>query len=176
MPDSLTIIDNRTAKKYEIPIEHDTIRAIDLRQIKVKDDDFDMLSYDPALMNTAAVKSGITFIDGEKGVLQYGGYPIEQLADRSTSFLEVAYLLLHGNLPTQSQLEEWQENITMHTYVHENIKKLMEGFRYDAHPMGMFISTISALSAFYPEAKDILDPVAGRTSIPTTICLIRATS
>ena len=165
MPDSLTIIDNRTGKKYEIPIEHDTIRAMDLRRIKVKDDDFGMLSYDPALMNTAAVKSGITFIDGEKGVLQYGGYPIEQLADSSTSFLEVAYLLLHGVLPTQSQLEEWQENIKMHTYVHENIKKLMEGFRYDAHPMGMFISTISALSTFYPEAKDILDPVARRKQI-----------
>lgn len=156
MPETLTIIDNRTGKKYEIPTENDTIRATDLRQIRVKDDDFGMLSYDPALMNTSAVKSRITFIDGEKGILEYRGYPIEQLAERSTSFLEVAYLLIFGELPNSGELERWRTDIKMRTYVHENVKKLMEGFRYDAHPMGMFISTIAALSTFYPEARDIL--------------------
>ncbi|MEX0602074.1 MAG: citrate synthase [Bacteroidota bacterium] len=157
MPDTLTITDNRTGKKYDVPIEHETIRATDLRQIKVKDDDFGMMAYDPAFMNTASVKSKITYIDGDKGILRYRGYPIEQLAEHSTSFLEVAYLLLKGELPTEPQRAEWRENIRRHTFVHENVKKLMEGFRYDAHPMGMFISTISALCTFYPEAKNIFD-------------------
>ncbi len=157
MPDTLTIIDNRTGKQYEVSIEHGTIKAMDLRKIKVKDDDFGLMVYDPAFMNTASVKSRITFIDGEKGILRYRGYPIEQLAEHSTSFLEVAYLLLMGDLPNQKQLEDWRTNIKNHTFVHENVKKLMEGFRYDAHPMGMFISTIAALSTFYPEAKNIFN-------------------
>ena len=165
MPETLTIIDNRTAKRYEISIENETIKATDLRQIKVRDDDFGMLSYDPAFMNTAAVKSRITYIDGDKGILEYRGYPIEQLAENSTSFLEVAYLLMHGDLPTEKQREEWRSDIRMHTVVHENIKKLMEGFRYDAHPMGMFISTIAALTTFYPEAKDIMNPEARQKQI-----------
>jgi len=158
MPDTLSITDNRTGKKYEIPIEHNTIKALDLRQIKVNSDEFGMMTYDPALMNTASVKSRITYIDGDKGVLRYRGYPIEQLAEKSTSFLEVAYLILHGDLPNSKQREEWRQNVKHHTFVHENIKKLMEGFRYDAHPMGMFISTIAALSTFYPEAKDVMNP------------------
>lgn len=165
MPDTLTILDNRTGKKYEVPIDHDTIRATDLRQIKVKDDDFGMMTYDPAFMNTAAVKSRITYIDGDKGILRYRGYPIEQLAENSTSFLEVAYLLLHGELPNTTEVDAWRSNIKHHTFIHESIKKLMEGFRYDAHPMGMFISTISALSTFYPEAKDILDPEVRKKQI-----------
>ncbi|MGB2869355.1 MAG: citrate synthase [Bacteroidota bacterium] len=158
MPDTLTITDNRTGKTYEVPIEHDTIRAMELRKIKLKDDDFGMMTYDPAFMNTAAVKSRITFIDGDKGILRHRGYPIEQLAENSTSFLEVAYLLLKGELPTQPQLDEWRQNVKHHTFVHESIKQLMEAFRYDAHPMGMFISIIAALSTFYPEAKNIFDP------------------
>ena len=124
MPDTLTITDNRTGKKYEIPIEHDTVKAMDLRQIKVHEDDFGMMAYDPAYMNTASVKSNITFIDGDKGILRYRGYPIEQLAEHCTSFLEVAYLLLHGELPDRPHLEDWRYNIKMHTFVHENIKKL----------------------------------------------------
>jgi citrate synthase len=165
MPDTLSVIDNRTGKKYDIAIENDTIKATDLRQIRVKDDDFGMMSYDPAFMNTASVKSKITFIDGDRGILEYRGYPIEQLAEKSTSFLEVAYLLIHGDLPNEKQLEDWRTSIKMHTFVHENIKKLMEGFRYDAHPMGMYISMISALSTFYPEAKDIMDADARRKQI-----------
>ena len=158
MPETLTIIDNRTGKKYEIPVENDTVKAADLRQIKIKDDDFGMLSYDPALMNTAAVKSRITFIDGDKGILEYRGYPIEQLAKNSTSYLEVAYLLINGALPNRQQLEAWRADIKRHTFIHENVKKLTEGFRYDAHPMGTFISTIAALTTFYPDAKEIFDP------------------
>ncbi len=165
MPESLTIIDNRTGNRYEIGIENDAIKAVDLRQIKSKDDDFGMLSYDPALMNTAAVKSRITYINGDKGILEYRGFPIEQLAENSASFLEVAYLLMHGDLPNEKQREEWRTNIRMHTFVHENIKKLMEAFRYDAHPMGMFISTISALSSFYADARDIMNPDARRKQI-----------
>ncbi len=157
MPETLTILDNRTGKKYEIPVEFDTIKAIDLRQIKVNNDDFGLMSYDPAFMNTASVKSRITFIDGDKGILRYRGYPIEQLAEHSTSFLEVAYLLLKGELPTKNQRDTWRNTIRTHTFVHENVKKLMEAFRYDAHPMGMFISTIAALTTFYPEAKSIFD-------------------
>ncbi len=165
MPNTLTITDNRTGKTYEVSIEHDTIRAMDLRKIKVNDDDFGMMSYDPAFMNTASVKSKITFIDGDRGILHYRGYPIEQLAEKCNSFLEAAYLLIEGELPTPSQLEQWRNNIKNHTFVHENVKKLMEGFRYDAHPMGMFISTIAALSTFYPEAKNIHDRETRRKQI-----------
>ena len=154
MPDTLTITDNRTGKTYEIPIEHDTIKAIDLRQIKVKDDDFGMMAYDPGYTNTASCKSSITYIDGDKGILEYRGYPIEQLAEKS-SYLEVAYLLINGELPTQDELAEWEDAVRYHTMVHENIKRQMESFRYDAHPMGMLISTVSALSTFYPEAKKV---------------------
>jgi len=154
--DSLTITDNRTGQTYEIPVEHDTIRAIDLRQIKVSEGDFGMMSYDPAFSNTASCKSTITFIDGDRGILTYRGYPIEQLAEKS-NFLEVAYLLLYGELPSTSEYEEWVYNIIHHTFIHENIKKFMDGFRYDAHPMGMLLGTVGALSTFYPEAKDIFD-------------------
>lgn len=157
MADTLTIIDNRTGKKYELPIADDTIKAIDLRQIKVKDDDFGLMTYDPAFMNTASCKSKITFIDGDKGILRYRGYPIEQLAEKS-NFLEVAYLLLYGELPSKAQYEDWTRNITLHTMIHENIKKLMDGFHFNAHPMGMLISTVAALSTFYTDAKDIHNP------------------
>ena len=154
MPDTLTITDNRTGKTYEIPIEDDTIRAMDLRKIKAADEDFGMMTYDPAFMNTASCRSSITFIDGDKGILQYRGYPIEQLAEHS-DFLETAYLILFGELPSAAQLQEWSHAVTMHTMLHENIKKFLEGFRYDAHPMGMFLSAVGALSTFYPDAKDI---------------------
>ncbi len=156
MPDTLTIKDNRTGKTYEIPVTHDAIKAMDLRQIKVKDDDFGLMTYDPAFMNTASCQSRITFIDGDKGILRYRGYPIEQLAERS-NYLEVAYLLLHGELPTQKQLTDWHFHITHHTLLHENTKKFMEGFHHDAHPMGMLVSTVGALSTFYPEAKQIFN-------------------
>jgi len=155
--ETVTITDNRTGKTYEIPIEHGAIRAMDLRQIKVSEEDFGLMSYDPAFMNTASCKSTITFIDGEKGILQYRGYPIEQLAERST-FLETAYLILHGELPTRAQLDEWTYHITHHTMIHENIKKFMDGFHYDAHPMGILVGTVGALSTFYPDAKNIMDP------------------
>jgi citrate synthase len=154
--DSLTITDNRTGKTYELPIENDTIRTLDLRQIKVEADDFGIMGYDPAFGNTASTKSRVTYIDGEKGILRYRGYPIEQLAEKS-SYLEVAYLLFFGELPNQMQLDEWVHDITFHTYLHENIKDLMQAFRYDAHPMGMFISTLAALSTFYPEARNVDD-------------------
>lgn len=153
---TLTVTDNRTSKQYEIPIEHDTIRAIDLRQIKVKDDDFGMMTYDPAYLNTASCISRITFIDGDKGILRYRGYPIEQLAEKS-NYLEVAYLLIHGELPTKTQNEKWVNDVMMHTLIHENVKKFMDGFHYDAHPMGMLISAVAALSTFYPDAKNIHD-------------------
>jgi len=153
---SLTITDNRTGKQYEVGIDNGTIKAMDLRQIKVSEDDFGLMTYDPAFMNTASCKSRITFIDGDKGILEYRGYPIDQLAEKST-YLEVAYLLLHGELPTTSQLTEWTKNITYHTFINENIKKVMDGFHYNAHPMGMFESTLGALSTFYPDAKDIFD-------------------
>ncbi len=153
---SLTITDNRTGKQYELPIENETIKATDLHKIKVKDDDFGLMTYDPAFMATASCKSKITYIDGDKGILRYRGYPIEQLAEKCT-YLEVAYLLLYGELPTKPQLGEWAAHITTHTFVHENIKKLMDGFHHDAHPMGMFVSTIAALSTFYPTAKKIGD-------------------
>ncbi len=154
--ETLTVTDNRTGKTYEIQIDQGAIRATDLRQIRVSEDDVGLLSYDPAFMNTASCKSAITFIDGEKGILRYRGYPIEQLAERST-FLETTYLVLHGELPTGKQLEEWVYNITHHTMIHENIKKFIDGFHYDAHPMGILVGTVAALSTFYPDAKGILD-------------------
>lgn len=161
---ALTITDNRTGKAYEIPVENDTIKAIDLRQIKVKEDDFGLMTYDPAFMNTAACKSAITFIDGDKGILRYRGYPIEQLAEKCT-YLEVAYLLVNGELPTRAELEDWTKVITVHTFVHENLKKLMDGFHHDAHPMGMFVSTLAALSTFYPSAKRISDAAERKLTI-----------
>src|SRR5215204_4480637 len=156
MADTLTITDNRTGRQYELPIQDGTIRAMDLRKIKVTDDDFGMMTYDPAFMNTAACRSRITFIDGDKGVLLYRGYPIEQLAEHS-DFLETAYLILFGELPAAGDLEAWSREVTLHTMLHENIKKFLEGFRYDAHPMGMFLSAVGALSTFYPDAKDIFN-------------------
>ncbi len=154
--ETLTITDNRTGKQYEIPIEDGTIRATELRKIKTHDDDFGLMSYDPAYMATASCRSSITFIDGDKGILEYRGYPIEQLAEKS-SYLEVAYLLIHGHLPNQQELEEWTHEITIHTFVHENVKEFMQGFRYDAHPMGMLLASVGALSTFYPEASAIKD-------------------
>lgn len=153
---TLTITDNRTGKTYDVPIADGTIRAMDLRQIKTSDDDFGLMAYDPGFTNTASCRSAITFIDGDKGILRYRGYPIEQLAEES-NFLEVAYLLLNGELPSASQLDEWRHQITHHTFLHENIRKLMDGFRYDAHPMGVFVSTVAALSTFYVNAKKIRD-------------------
>jgi len=154
--DSLTVIDNRTGMQYELPITDGTIAAPDLRQIKTSADDFGLMSYDPAFLNTASCRSRITFIDGDRGILRYRGYPIEQLAERRT-FLEVAYLLLFGELPDTGQLAAWQQQVRLHTMVHENMKEFLEGFRYDAHPMGMFLSAIGALSTFYPDAKNIGD-------------------
>jgi len=165
MSDSLTIIDNRTGEKYEVPISYGTFKtygatipAAALRGIKASDDDFGMMTYDPGYTNTAHCKSSITFVDGEKGILQYRGYPIEQIAT-SCSFLEVAYLILHGSLPNQAELSAWEDDITHHTLIHESIKKFIEGFHYDAHPMIMLISTIAGLSSFYPKAGDTGDPV-----------------
>ena len=149
---TLTITDNRTDQSYEVPITDGAIRATDLRKIRSGPDDPGLLSYDPAFMNTGSTRSALTFIDGDKGILWYRGYPIEQLAEHST-FLEVAYLLIRGELPTAKALEEWTWQITHHTWVHENVKKFMDGFHHDAHPMGMFISTVAALSTFYPDAK-----------------------
>jgi citrate synthase len=158
MPDNtLSITDNRTGKSYEVQVENDTIQAMDLRQIKVNEDDFGMMSYDPAFKNTASTKSNITFIDGSQGILRYRGYPIEQLA-RQSNFLETAYLILHGELPSKSEFEDWVFEITHHTFLHENLKSLMETFRYDADPMGMFVSSVAALSTFYPNAKRVEDP------------------
>src|SRR5437868_15371745 len=154
--DTLTVTDNRTGKQYEIPIEDETIRATELRKIKVHEDDFGLMSYDPAYMATASCRSAVTFIDGEKGILEHRGYPIEQLAEDS-SYLEVAYLLVHGELPSQKQLDEWVHEITIHTFVHENVKEFMQGFRYDAHPMGMLLASVGALSTFYPEASQMKD-------------------
>ena len=153
---SLTIRDDRTGKSYKFPIENGTVRAMDLRQIKTDSEDFGLMTYDPALMNTASTRSAITFIDGDKGILEYRGYPVEQLAERS-NFLEVAYLILFGELPNKEQSAAWTYDITHHTFVHENIKTLMQAFRYDAHPMGMFISTVAALSTFYPDANKVSD-------------------
>src|SRR6476620_1581618 len=156
MSNTLTITDNRTGKSYELPIQDGTIRAMDLRQIKTAPDDFGMMTYDPAFMNTANCRSAITFIDGDKGILLYRGYPIVQLAEES-DFLETAYLILFGELPTASQMQQWTSEITLHTMLHENIKKLMEGFQYDAHPMAIFLSIVGAMSGFYPDAKSIFD-------------------
>ena len=154
MANTLTITDNRTGKSYEVPIADGTIKAVDLRTIKTDDEDFGLMTYDPAFMNTAACRSAITYIDGDKGILRYRGYPIEQLAEQS-SFLEVAYLLAEGELPTEAQLAQWTEAIRSHTYVHTNIIKFLEGFRYDAHPMGMMVGALAAMSTFYPDAKHI---------------------
>jgi len=162
--DTLTITDNRTGKTYEVPVAHDTINAIDLRQIKVNPDDFGMMTYDPGYTNTAHCKSSITYIDGDKGILRYRGYPIEQLAGKA-SFLEVSYLIMFGELPNQAQLDEWTNNIIHHTFLHENAKTFLDGFRYDAHPMGVFISTVAALSTFYPEASQIDDPIVRQHQI-----------
>ena len=156
MSDSLTITDNRTGKQYELPIQDGAIRAMDLRQIRTDSTDFGLMTYDPAFMNTANCRSAITFIDGDKGILLYRGYPIEQLAEDS-NYLETAYLILFGELPTEAQLQAWTREITLHTMLHENIKKFMEGFRYDAHPMGIFLSTVGALSTLNPDAKNIFD-------------------
>src|SRR4051812_6918520 len=154
--DSLSITDNRTGETYEVEVSDGTIRAMELRDIKVSEDDFGLMSYDPAFSNTASCRSSVCFIDGEEGILEYRGYPIEQLCEDST-YLEVAYLLIYGELPTRDQLDQWVFEITHHTYVHENIKKFVEGFRHDAHPMGMLLATTGALSTFYPDAKHIDD-------------------
>jgi len=155
--DTLTITDNRTGRTYEVPIEDGTVRATALRNIKVDERDFGVMSYDPAFMNTASCRSAITYLDGEAGQLEYRGYPIEQLAEKST-YLEVAYLLIHGKLPNKAELDEWTHQITIHTFVHENVKSFMHGFRYDAHPMGMLLASVGALSTFYPDANQIHDP------------------
>jgi citrate synthase len=171
MADTLTITDNRTGKQYEIPITDGTIRATDLRQIKAGSDDVGMATYDPAFMNTACCRSRITFIDGDKGILEYRGYPIEQLAEHST-YLETAYLIIFGELPSVSQLEEWKSQITAHTMLHENIKKLMEGFQYDAHPMGVFLSTVGAFSTFNPDSKQIFDEKSRKKQIHRLIAKV----
>src|SRR6185436_7371701 len=155
--DTISITDNRTGKSYELPIQDGTIRAQDLRQIKTSGDDFGLMTYDPAFMNTASCRSRITYIDGDRGILRYRGYPIEQLAERST-FLETSFLLINGELPKRGEIETFTRNITFHTMVHENIRKFIDGFRYDAHPMGIVTSTVAALSTFYTDAKDVNDP------------------
>jgi citrate synthase len=162
--ESLTVTDNRTGQTYEVPIVDGTVKAMDFRQMKASEDDFGLMTYDPAFTNTASCRSSITYIDGEAGVLEYRGYPIEQLCE-SSSYLEVAYLLVHGELPSKEALDYWVYAITHHTYVHENIKKSMEAFRYDAHPMAMLLSTVGALSTYYPAAKNIDDPTERYMSI-----------
>jgi len=157
--ETLTVIDNRTGERYEMPINDGTVRAMDFRRIRTSPDDFGLMVYDPAFTNTASCRSTVTFIDGDAGVLEYRGYPIEQLAERST-YLETAYLIVHGELPNAQQLEEWTHNITYHTFIHENVRHFIEGFRYDAHPMGVLTSTVAALSTFYPDAKDVDDPAS----------------
>jgi citrate synthase len=172
MADTLTITDNRTGKQYEIPVaDGGVIRATDLRQIKTDKDDAGMMTYDPAFMNTAACRSRITYIDGDKGILEYRGYPIEQLAEKS-SYLEVAYLIMFGELPTDAQLKTWTHDITLHTMLHEYIKKLMEGYQYDAHPMGVFLSTVGAFSTFYPDAKQIFDEQSRKKQIHRLIAKV----
>jgi citrate synthase len=156
MADTLSIRDNRTGQQYEVPISDGTIRAADLKQVAV-DDEPGLATYDPGFVNTASCRSSITYIDGDAGILEYRGYPIEQLAESST-FLEVSYLLLYGELPTQDQLDSWVHEVTYHTFLHENLKQFIQGFRYDAHPMGMLMAAVSALSTFYPDARDIKDP------------------
>jgi citrate synthase len=164
MPDTLTVTDNRTGRQYEVPIEHNAVRATDFAKIRTGDDDPGLLLYDPAFMNTASCTSTITYIDGDRGVLLYRGYPIEQLAEHS-SYLETAYLLVHGELPTREQAARWQHEITHHTLVHENIKTFVDGFHHDAHPMGILVSTVGALSTFYPQATQIYDEDQRRISI-----------
>jgi citrate synthase len=159
--ETLTVVDNRTGQSYELPITDGTIRGVDLRQIKVDEDDFGLMSYDPAYMNTASCRSSVTYLDGDNGILEYRGYPIDQLAEQAT-YLEVAYLLVYGELPTQSELDAWVEEITIHTFVHENVKSFMQGFRHDAHPMGMLLGAVGALSTFYPDAKEIHDEQSRR--------------
>jgi citrate synthase len=171
MPDTLTVTDNRTGKQYELPITDGAIRATDLRQIKANADDSGIVTYDPAFMNTAACRSRITYIDGDNGVLEYRGYPIEQLAEHST-YLETAYLIIFGELPNDTQLREWTTQITLHTMLHENIKKLMEGFQYDAHPMGVFLSTVGAFSTFYPDAKKIFDEQSRKKQVHRLIAKV----
>ena len=166
--DTLTIKDNRTDLTYEIPFVHGCVRAMDLRQIKTGPDDFGVMTYDPAYTNTASCRSTITYIDGERGILQYRGYPIEQLAEKC-SFLEVAYLILYGELPTAEQLVLWEKEITFHTMLHENIKKVMEGFHHDAHPMGMLIAAVATLSTFYPDSKAVLDANVRQLQIPRLV-------
>jgi citrate synthase len=155
--DTLTVTDNRTGQTYEVPITDGTVRAMDFRQMKTSDDDFGLMTYDPAFTNTASCRSAITYLDGENGILEYRGYPIEQLAEKST-YLEVAYLLVFGELPTQAQLDQWKHDITVHTFVHENVKEFVGGFRHDAHPMGMLVGSVGALSTFYKDANEISDP------------------
>ena len=171
MADTLTITDNRTGKTYDVPIKDETIRAIDLRQIKVKDDEFGMMTYDPAFMNTASCRSSITYIDGDKGILEYRGYPIEQLAEKS-NYLETAWLLLHGDLPTASELQEWEHTVTHHTILNENFRRLIESFRYNAHPMGRLMASMAALGTFYPESKEIHDPSVRMKQIERIIAKI----
>jgi citrate synthase len=161
---TLSITDNRNGKSYEVPITDGTVRAVDLRQIKVSEDDFGMMTYDPAFMNTAACRSAVTYIDRDKGILRYRGYPVDELAENA-SYLEVAYLLINGELPTQSELADFTQNVTLHTYVHENVRKFVNGFRYDAHPMGMLVATVGALSTFYPEARHVLEPEVRRAQM-----------
>ncbi len=164
MADTLTITDNRTGKQYDVPIAEGTIRAMDLRKIKASPEDFGLMTYDPAFQNTASCRSSITFIDGDKGILEYRGYPIDQLAEHS-SYLETAYLILFGELPTTPQLDSWSREITLHTMLHENIKKFMDGFQHDAHPMGIFLSTVGALSTIYPDAKEVGDADGRRLQV-----------
>jgi len=172
MADTLTVTDNRTGKQYEIPIKDGVIKATDLKQIKTGPDDIaGLATYDPAFMNTASCRSRITYIDGDRGILEYRGYPIEQLAEKS-SYLETAYLILFGELPTDQQLKEWIKQITLHTMLHENIKKLMEGFQYDAHPMGVFLSTVGAFSTFYPDAKKIFDEQSRKKQVHRLIAKV----
>jgi citrate synthase len=171
MPDTITITDNRTGKTYELPIQDGTIRAMDLRKIKAGPDDFGLMTYDPAFMNTASCRSSITFIDGDKGILLYRGYPVEQLAEHS-DYLETAYLILFGELPTESQLKTWTRDITMHTMLHENVKQFMEGFQYDAHPMGIFLSTVGALSTFNRDAKQIFDKASRHKQVQRLIAKV----
>ncbi len=162
--DTLTITDNRTGKTYEVPVTDGTIKTMDLRQIRTSDDDFGLMGYDPAFMNTASCRSSVTYIDGDKGILRYRGYPVDQLAENA-SFLEVAYLLINGELPNPAQLKAWETEITHHTFVHENVRHFVNGFRYDAHPMGMLVATVGALSTFYPEAKKIHDATTRRAQM-----------
>ncbi len=163
-PDTLTVIDNRTQKRYELPIYEGTIRGADLSQIRAGEDDTGISTYDPGFADTSSCKSRITYIDGDKGILQYRGYPIEELAEKS-SYLETAYLLLNGELPTPGALKQWTHEVTTHTLIHENLKSFMSGFRYDAHPMGMLMSTVAGLSTFYPEAKNVQDPAVRQLQI-----------